>query len=77
MKINIEDPFSGLSGFSHIPFDIDRKWLKAQMAKTGQSARKCIFDELAKIPAMLEENIRLASEVNKVYRKAFALSEQK
>lgn len=71
MRINIKDPFSGLSGFSHLPLDIDKEWLKKRMKDTGQSATKCVCDELDKIPGMLKENVRHASEVNRAYAKFY------
>jgi hypothetical protein len=72
MRVNIKDPFSGLSGFSHIPLDVDRKWLKKQMKETGLSAKECIAVELAKIPDMLKENISYAAKINRAYAEAFA-----
>jgi hypothetical protein len=75
MLINIADPFSSLSGFAALPLEIDRKWLRAEMKKTGLSAKECIVAELAKIPAMIHRNILHASDINKQYVELYGGSE--
>ena len=67
MKVNIKDSLSGLTGLTTLPLDIDRKWLKAEMAATGKSAKECIISELDKIPGILERNIREAAKVNRAF----------